>query len=1035
MHSSKAWALCGVAAAAFGATSAYAQTADNAAVEEVVVTGSRVITNGFAAPTPVTVVTAEQMRATAPNSISDALNQLPQFKASYSAQATGFGATANAGNGGAFANLRGLNPKRVLVLLNGQRVVQSQANGGIAGAVDLNLLPQNLISRVDVVTGGASAAYGSDALTGVVNFMLDNKFTGLKGEIRGGISKYGDGRNVAGSLAFGRGFMNDKLHVIGSVEYFRNSGIDDYSNRPYANGVAQIANPACPVPQTSLSCPTRIIAGPLVAANLSSGGLIVAGATALSGGTTPVTTGRSAFVGNGQLIRFPYGQYASNTGGSMVGGGLDGEQGRYFNFMPSNMRRNAYFRAQYELAPKWMINADVLYGDSTNKFAGLPFHTGQSGNFTIFEDNAYLSPAVRALMTTGAGVTRSNLYNPATGQFNGPSLATIQLARFNFDFPRAAAYSYTSTLRFQGGIDGEIAGWKVSAYYTHGFANNKNSTSNLVLLPNLFRALDAVVAPNGQVVCRSTLTNPGNGCVPVNVLGNNTMTPAAVNYLLGGGTGTSQLTQKLKQDAFEFSFRGDLFNTWAGPVALGGGAAYRREAVDGYTDGASSQWNPAIPGTVAYRQGITPALDINGYAPGKLGTQNLWQAGFANGGSKGSLDVKEVFGEVLVPLANDMPFARQLDFNGAIRYADYQFGGGQTNWKIGVVYRPINDLKFRATQSRDIRAANLADLFAPATITLPGVQDPFRIGTNGQIEQANFGNTISQGNPDLVPERGDTTTLGVVYTPSFIPGLTLSVDYYHILITNAIQAPGGQVVVNQCFQGNAAFCQYITRNSDPSSFGPGNRVGPITALFNPVLNIGTTKNAGLDIEASYNLPLERLFEGRSDSLTFRALANYQGKNTSVVVGSNFVTEGVGINSGFIQGTGGNTDWSGTFNVAYRNGPLTINVQERFINKGRIQATVDAQGNPIAASAIINPNPTGNGLVPNMVPSYWYTDLTLNYKFGQDRKYEAFLTVSNLFNKQPPQELGTFLGTGVIPTNYSLYDVIGRNFTMGVRFRR
>ena len=1017
-----------------------ANEASPGAVEAVVVTGSRVITNGFAAPTPVTVVTAEQMRATAPNSISDAINQLPQFKASYTASATGFGATANAGNGGAFANLRGLNPKRVLVLLNGERVVQSQANGGIAGAVDLNVLPQGLVQRVDVVTGGASAAYGSDALTGVVNFVLDTKFQGIKGEVRGGLTQYGDGRNVGATLTMGHAFMDDKLHVVSSFEYYRNAGIKDYSSRPYANGVATINNSLCPAVQTSTSCPSRIITGPVVMSGLSSGGLIVAGATALSGvATQPSTTSpRYTFVGNGQIIPFPYGTQVNTS--SMVGGGIDGELGKYFNFTPSNMRRNGYLRVGYDLSPKWSINADMLYGDSTNKFYGFQMYGGQTGNFTIFQDNAYLSPAVAALFG-GAGATSALLYNPATGLFNGARVNTIQINRLDLDFPRASSTSYTTTLRFKGGIDGEVAGWKVGAYYTHGFAMNKNSTDNLAILTNLFNAVDAVASPGGAglpaagtPICRSTITNPGNGCVPVNVLGNNTMSAAAINYIKGGGNGTSQLTQKLQQDAAELTFRGDLFNTWAGPVALGGGAAYRREAVLGYTDFASTQYNPATPGTAAYKAGVTPLLTINGFPTAKQGLQNLWQAGFANGGSKGSLDVKEAFGEVLVPLANNMPFAKQLDFNGAIRYADYQYGGGQTNWKVGLVYKPIDDIKFRATQSRDIRAPNLADLFASPTVTLPGVTDPFRKGTTGQSEAANFGNTISQGNPALLPEIGNTSTLGVVFTPRFAPGLTMSVDYYNIIITNAIAQAGGQVIVNQCYAGNQQFCQYITRNSDPASFGAGNTIGPITALFNPVLNIGTVKNSGLDIEASYVMPLSRLFANREDVLTFRALFNYQGKNTSFVVGATSVTSSVGINSGFIQGTGGNTDWSGTLDLNYRNGPLTINWQERFINKGRIQATVDEAGNPYPANAIINPNLTQSGLVPNTVPAYWYTDLSVNYRFGQKNQYEMFLNVTNLFNKQPPQALGTFLGYGVIPTNYSLYDVTGRNFTMGVRFK-
>ena len=302
------------------------------------------------------------------------------------------------------------------------------------------------------------------------------------------------------------------------------------------------------------------------------------------------------------------------------------------------------------------------------------------------------------------------------------------------------------------------------------------------------------------------------------------------------------------------------------------------------------------------------------------------------------------------------------------------------------------------------------------------MNDPFRRGTNGQIEAANFGNTISQGNPALLPEMATPPPGRGLHSE-----LRARLDHVGRLLPHPHQqrdrVSWWSGHLNQCFAGNAAFCQYITRNSDPASFGAGNTIGPITALFNPVLNIGTTKNAGLDIEASYNLPLSRIFSGRDDSLTFRALFNYQGKNTTFVLGGTSVTSSVGVNSGFIQGTGGDTDWSGTMGVAYRNGPLTINWQERFINKGRIQANVDEAGNPYPSNVVINPNLTLSGLVPNTVPAYWYTDLSFDYNFGQNRKYEAFLTVNNLFNKQPPQVLGTFLGYGVIPTNYSLYDVM------------
>jgi outer membrane receptor protein involved in Fe transport len=1015
-----------VAAVLAGANAVQVHAAENDQLNEVVVTGSRIITDGFAAPTPVTVITAEQMQATAPNSLSDALNQLPQLKLSYTPATTGFAATATAGNGGSFANLRGLNPKRVLVLLDGKRVVQSQANGGVAGAVDLNILPQSLVRSVDVVTGGASAAYGSDALTGVINFALDTKLTGLKGEVRGGRTRYGDNQNYDGSLAFGNAFADGRGHLIASIEYYHTDGIFDYSERPFANGVATISN--CPVPQTSVSCPSRIITGPIKPSNLSSGGLITGGATALRGQT---------FVGNGSVTAFPFGQLRNTT--TMVGGGIDEEQGQYYNFVPESTRRSGYLRTEYALQEDWTVHADLLYGDARNHFHGLPSYTGLTGAFTLFADNPYLPASVVAQMG-GAGATSALLYNPATGLFNGPRVNTITIGRLNLDFPAQDSYTDTSTLRFEAGIDGKVGQWILGAYYEHGAAKNENVNYGFSVLTNLFSALDVVRSPGGTglpaagaPICRSTLTTPTNGCVPLNVVGQGTATPESIAYI-NGATTPNFLVQKLKQDVLEITGRSEPFSTWAGPVALGVGAAYRRESLDGVADELGTLYNPALPGTSAYKAGLTPALTINGFPSTKQGTQGIWHTN-NNIGSTGSLDVREVFAETLLPLLRDKPFAKQIDLNAAVRYADYQYGGGQTNWKLGLVYMPFEDLRLRSTQSRDIRAPNLADLFAGRSVTLAGVTDPFRTGTTGVPENANFGNTISQGNIDLAPEVGDTFTVGAVYSPSWVEGLTVSVDYYHIKISDAIAQAGGQVIVNQCFDGNQPFCDLITRNTNPTTFGAGNTVGPITALYNPVLNIGTTINAGFDFEVGYRLALGNLFAGRGDSLTFRLLGTRLIKNSSIVVGATTVTEQVGINGGgIIQGTGGTTDWTSTLNVTYRNGPLMVNLQERFINGGKINAQVDEAGNPNPANAAVNANTSQNGLVPNTVPAYFYTDLSANYSFGPNQKMQAFLTVNNLFDKSPPQELGALFGVGVVPTNYSVYDAIGRAFTLGARFR-
>lgn len=996
-----------------GAAGAQAKP-DDKSLEEIVVTGSRVITNGFAAPTPVTVVTLDQMRQTAPNTLGDAINQLPQFKSSFVSASTGF--RNGGGDGGSFVNLRGLGAKRGLVLLDGERVVQSQASSSVAGAVDLNVLPQSLIKRVDVVTGGATAAYGSDALTGVINFVLDTKFTGLKGEIRRGITTYGDDSSGDISLAYGQGFAKDRGHILVSVEHYETNGVADFTNRPWADDSVASISTGAPLPQTSLANPTTIVAANVRRSSLASGGLVLSGATALRNSTFLTSAAT--------LTPFPFGTY--RTANTMVGGGFDPDYGRYFSLLPKTKRDNAYLRLSYDVAPNWTAHADFLYGRSKVSYRGL-YQSSPSGGYTIFADNAFLTPALRAL-ANGPGATSAKLYNPATGQFNGPSVNTFTIGRIDTDWGFETEKSSFSMARGSVGLDGRIGDWSVSAYYTHGQSSHKDTSPGEVSNVRLYDAIDAVTSPTtGAPICRSTLTNPNNGCIPLNVIGQNVANPAALAWIMAGSSPT--LDQHLTQDVVDFTVRGEPFSLWAGPVSFGAGATYRREEGHASADDISEGYNPAIltPLSPAYKPGLTPPLTINGYPTALQGTRGVW-SGFNPGGFAGHFDVKEVFAELLIPLAKDVVFAKSLSVNGAIRYANYSTAGGQTNWKGGVVWEPIQDIRIRAARSRDIRAPNLYDLFGGITQSSAQFNDPFRgnLLTQGAL-------TISQGNPSLKPERGDTTTAGVVLQPRFVPGLTLSVDFYNIKITDAIASPGTQTIVNQCFSGNTAFCSLFSRDS--ANLGAYS-VGPITTIYNTQQNIGTTKQRGLDFEASYRLPLSRLSGSRNDVLTFRLLANYLAKNSTFVIGATSVTNLVGINGGGIAGgTGGNVDWQGTFNVNYQNGPLTLNWQERFINKGKIVATADAAGNPYPANAPVNQNLTGNGQVPNTVPAYFYTDVSVNLKIGKARNYEAFLTIANLFNKAPPTQTGSAaFGYGVLPTNYTLYDTLGRNFTAGIRFK-
>ncbi len=1053
----------------------------------MVVTGSRVITNGFAQPTPVTVLSMEQMRQTAPDSLSDAILQLPQFRSSFAPATSAFnpGSTSNAG--ASFVNLRGVGSSRGLTLLNGERVVPSSTGNG--SAVDINVLPQQLVRRIDVVTGGASAAYGSDALSGVTNFILDTKFVGVKGEVRGGISTYGDNGNVGASIAAGHAFLGGRAHVIASYEYYRTQGIKNYGqgDRGWAESqVGVYANTAaCPLPQTSTTCPTRIVTGPIFPAGFSSGGIITAstltgpaltalGVPTATAPATPLTfIGGSAGNSNAGVttVPFPFGTMRTNTTaatGQMLGGGIDRPFGQYLNFIPVTLRHTGYIRGEYDLTPNWNVHADALYGWSATKYFGqIPSNsgTGQLSPFVIAQDNPYLPANIAAALNAApAPITAPNLYNPATGKFDGPRVNTISVSRINADFPVQQNFANHATLRVTLGIDGKFDAlgttWNTTGYYAHGRAMFTSSTYHNVLTTNLFNAVDAVRSPGGAglaaagtPICRSTITNPNDGCVPLNVIGQNTATKAALDYIQGGANiqGNSHSSQILKQDVVEFGIHGQPFSTWAGPVSVGGGGSYRREAVTSSADPISDSYTPAIVGTPAYRAGLTAPLTINGFPGGSVaggvtggaasprGIKGTGWSNVNNGsGPPGSLNVKEAFVETLIPLLKDSSFGRSLDLNMAFRYADYQYGGGVKNWKVGVSYRPIDDIRIRTTLSRDVRAPSLSNLFAPNQITLAGGTDPFRLGTTGQAEAGGGGNSISAGNPNLKPETGTTFTIGTVLTPRFAPGLTLSVDYYQILIKDEINNLGIQTVINQCFTGNTSFCSLITRNADPASFGAGNTVGPIVQVFLPVLNSGYQKLGGLDIEASYVFPLSRVFEGRNDILSMRAVFNYQGKNAVFITGGTSVTNTVHtIAGGVIQGTGGNYDWGGNINFNYRNGPLTLNWQQRFINKSKILNNVSEDGVPNPINLLVNPSAgtaaTLNGLLPATVPAYWYSDVSVNYKFGPNSRYEAFLTVQNLFDKDLPQLGSIFAPQGVIPTNNAVYQLTGREYTAGVRF--
>lgn len=892
------------------------QAEQDSTVSELVVTGTR-LGSGYSAPTPVVVQSALELQAAAPATLSDALNQLPAFKNSSSSSNAGISAVR--GNGASLLNLRGLEPQRTLVLLDGRRVVSSSASG----SPDVNLFPQILVSRVEVVTGGASAAYGSDAVAGVVNFILDKKFSGLKASVQAGISSRDDGANHGASVAVGTPFGNGG-HFLASTEYFRQDEIGPPGGRAFADGgYAIVVNPSGP--------PTRLIA-PSRSSNATFGGLIVGG---------PLDS--TQFLPGG--VAAPFLKGAAVTSTTMIGG--DGPLAEY-GLTAGLERWSNFARASYQLSPELEVYAEGGYAVSKASFdITRPTQTGATA-FTIFSDNAYLPASIRSAMAAA-------------------NISSFKLGRIDRDFGYAKADGKSETWRITGGFTWQLpAGWELEGYYAHGRNNYTVQTKDNTIHRNVFAAADAVINPaNGQIVCRSTLAGLDPGCVPLNLFGDGSVSSASLNYVRG----TAVQDLRLDQDVASLTGRGSPFSTWAGKVSIAAGFEYRREA--------AVQTSDALSQTVASGAGLRgfpTALN------GQLGSFFLSNPQPLTG----KYDIKEGFFEAEVPLLSDIAFAKSLSINGAVRLVQYSTVGSVTVWKIGGSYEPFADLRFRATRSRDIRAANIAELFSSPVSTQGTVI------SNG-ASTAWLGKR--SGNRDLQPEEADTTTVGAVYRPSWFPGLNLTLDYFDINLKGAITQLTAQQTVDQCAASFAPACAQIST------------INGQLFIQIPTLNIASIQTRGIDFEASMVKPVA------SGQLRLRTLVSYLDKLETSFPGVAPIDRAGDI------GLSGTPHWTANLTASYAADNFEVFVQERYIGPGK----VDNAATPTTFS-------------DNSVKAVAYTDLTLQFNVKLAASdVQLFGTINNLFDKQPPIvptiPYGAYRGT-----NFSLYDVVGRYMTVGARMK-
>lgn len=966
-----------------------ADAIEAADADQIIVTGSRVARDGFQAPTPLTVLSETEIESSSPsNNIADFVNTLPSLAGS--TRPSNSRLNISSGQAGINAlNLRNLGSERTLILVNGKRSVGST----ITGLVDINTIPQALISSVEVVSGGASAAYGSDAVAGVVNFVLNNKYEGLKVEADSGITQYGDGFNYSASAAAGMAFAGGRGHVLLSGEIAHRDGIFDVNRDWNATGFVRIQDPAY---TATSGGPQYLIRRQVGAANSAPGSLITnsvgGAANRLRGiyfgpGGTPLTYTYGA-------LTFPVATGTAAPTLTQGGSWQVNDSGRRIGLDPEDDRYGLFGRVSFEVTDGIELFAEAAYNQQKIRFnAGPNLQTGIVLNATGCTQtpvpitcNAFL------LNTLGAAALQG--------------ITSVTIATTSADLPGRGIDNKRKVQRYLVGAQGEFeafgntARWDIFGQY--GRAELREQLRDIQNVARINAARDAAFAPagsgfpTGSIQCLINVdTNPNNNdaaCVPLNRLGIGVADPAAIDYVLGD----PYRDQVIEQTVFGANFSATPFATWAGDVSVAIGAEYRKEEVKGFVP---DEFQPV------------PIRDANGNV---TGATNRWSVGNYLP-SFGSYNVKEAYFETVVPLGFG------LEFNGAVRATDYSTAGYVTTWKMGATWQPIDDIRLRVTRSRDIRAPNLNDLFQAGTANSDSVTNPgFAAGTSpsfvppGLVVQSGYSYSgFATGNTDLGPEKSNQWNIGGVFTPTFLPGFNLAVDYFSIKVNSGISAFSAQQIVNLCFLGEQAFCDAITtdaaRTQDPAR--------PYLIIETRPFNAASQKVRGIDIDASYRLPV-----GNAGAVTLRGLATrYLENRFDSGVPGTVVVDSTGVNGG----QSSTPTWIYRVSASYDADDFGITATGRGVSAGKyvangIECTTGCPTSTVNA-------PTYDS---NRIKGAFYVDLNLTQKFsaGGDARGEFFINVTNLLNADP-----ILLPETGLAANSTYSDLLGRAFRVGVRF--
>ncbi|MFN3668790.1 MAG: TonB-dependent receptor domain-containing protein [Brevundimonas sp.] len=865
----------------FAASAAMAQTApapapqddqEAAVLDEVVVTGTRLRLPDYVASNPVVSVTSETIQYSGVTNVTDLLTDFPAVSNSFnSVDSADTGGSASVGLN--LLNLRNLGTQRTLVLVNGRRHVASDPG---SAAIDTNTIPIGLIDNVEILTGGASALYGADGVSGVVNFVLKERFEGIDVRAQTGWTEDGGGERSFFSALYGRNFFNDRLNLTIAGEVAIDEAISQFDRDYTTPGRREVlvGNPD-DLPDVNgnddPNLPDNVFFRDVRYPDSSRGGSVY----------TDLDFGDSLygfdFEGAGPVWRD--GQLTS--GFPVIGGSGTLLDDFVDDLSPAQDRYVINTTGRLTLTDDHELFWEGKFARIETGFTAQPTY-----DFGYGPDNAYLflglwtgidNPFMPTSIRNDAINNPDGLGNPALAALLGVDPGVF-IQRDNFDLGYTGREITRDTSRFVLGMEGNLTPgltYEISAVY--GQTKTDSLYLNNRINDRFLAAIDVVQGPNGPT-CRSNLdpssyfSNPNidprvgartftpganSGCVALNIFGDGSPSPEALAWVRTD----SASSDTIEQTQFLAFLSGDsepLFTLPAGPVSFALGLEYRRE-----------QSQSRVSDEAALAQSVTDTLGAGEQLPYDV----TWEGSGQDSG--GSFDVAEIFGEISIPLLKDLPFADTLTLDGAYRYSDYSTAGGNAAWKIGLLYRPVDWILLRGTEAKSVRAPNIGELFLPQVQTNALLVDPcdadnIDLGTDnreanclaalaaaGVANPAAFQNTNSGsvqgrvgGNPDLDVEEAETTTYGIVIQPPIVPGLTLSVDYYDIELTNAIQFFSAQTIVDQCYDlpaGNQ-FCDLITRRSQP-----GNGQGFIDSFEQFALNVAAYNTSGYDFTIRYSL--------------------------------------------------------------------------------------------------------------------------------------------------------------------------------------